>query len=199
MILSGIASRQKKSGHLLFLPRTRGDKWLSFIGEISHSPLISPCLRAPLLRNQTTKEQLHEKLLSAITTFTFLLIFLLSSILAVDRADTGWRGLQRNLLRLTMGRYYCAQCCVWRRNVWTVSSVSVSGWSLCRMATVCFLCRCRCGSVAPAEALVPASPPHNQPLYTVLYCTVLHVYTHYFLLCTIIASTDIVTQRTYQQ
>ena len=112
VILSGIASRQKKSGHLLFLPRTRGDKWLSFIGEISHSPLISPCLRAPLLRNQTTKEQLHEKLLSAITTFTFLLIFLLSSILAVDRADTGWRGLPHNLLRLTVGRYYCAMLCV---------------------------------------------------------------------------------------
>ena len=32
------------------------------------------------------------------------------------------------------------------------------------------------GSVAPAEALVPASPPHNQPLYTVLYCAV--QYTH---------------------
>ena len=67
--------------------------------------------------------------------------------------------------------------------MWTVSSVSVSasGWSLCRMVTVCFLCRGRCGTVAPAEALVPASPSHNHPLYTVLYCTVqyTHIAYHY--------------------
>ena len=67
--------------------------------------------------------------------------------------------------------------------MWSVSSVSVSasGWSVCRMVTVCFLCRGRCGTVAPAEALVPASPSHNHPLYTVLYCTVqcTHIAYHY--------------------
>ena len=195
--LAAIRLRDKKVENLWYCPELSRDKRSLAISssypehggingchlwEISRSPLISPCLRAALLRYQTTKEQLHEKLLSAITTFTFLLIFLLSSILAVDWADTGGWGCS------TTSRGWqwvdTVQCRVWRRNVWTVSSVSVSasGWSLCRMVTVCFLCRGRCGTVAPAEALVPASPSHNHPLYTV-HCTVLQCpqHTTYFM------------------
>ena len=201
--LAAIRLRDKKVENLWYCPELSRDKRSLAISssypehggingchlwEISRSPLISPCLRAALLRYQTTKEQLHEKLLSAITTFTFLLIFLLSSILAVDWADTGGWGCS------TTSRGWqwvdTVKCRVWRMNVWSVSSVSVSasGWSLCRMVTVCFLCRGRCGTVAPAEALVPASPSHNHrcTLYcTVLYCT---VYTHCISLCTIIAT-----------
>ena len=185
--LAAIRLRDKKVENLWYCPELSRDKRSLAISssypehggingchlwEISRSPLISPCLRAALLRYQTTKEQLHEKLLSAITTFTFLLIFLLSSILAVDWADTGWMGLQHNLQRLTVGRY-CAMSCMEEECVDCILCVCVCVWLVSVSDGDCLLSLPRPlwhrgSSRGSGPGLTITQPP---TVHCTLYCT----------------------------
>ena len=187
--LAAIRLRDKKVENLWYCPELSRDKRSLAISssypehggingchlwEISRSPLISPCLRAALLRYQTTKEQLHEKLLSAITTFTFLLIFLLSSILAVDWADTGWMGLQHNLQRLTVGRY-CAMLCMEEECMDCILCVCVCVWLVSVSDGDCLLSLPRpLWHRGSSRGSGPGLTITQPPLYTVLYCTVLY-------------------------